>query len=122
MMTALFGSHAHLRILVVEDEYLLADGMQHELEKLGVLVIGPALTVATALRLLDAALVVDGAILDINLGGEKSFPIADALHEHSIPFVFASGYDSAMIPEPYRNVRCFEKPVDLQDVIRAIVA
>jgi CheY-like chemotaxis protein len=52
---------SHLRILVVEDEYMIADDMQHELEKLGVLVIGPAPTVAIALRLLDATPVLDGA-------------------------------------------------------------
>jgi response regulator RpfG family c-di-GMP phosphodiesterase len=112
---------SHLRILVVEDEYMIVDDMQRELEKLGVLVIGPAPTVAMALRLLDATPVLDGAILDINLRGEKSFPVADALHERSIPFVFTTGYAASMIPEPYRSMPRFEKPVTMQDVVRAIL-
>jgi DNA-binding response OmpR family regulator len=112
----------HRRILVVEDEYMIADDMRHELEKLGVVVIGPAPTVAMAFRLLDAAPVLDGAILDINLRGEPSFPVADALRERAIPFVFTTGYDPLMIPEPYRSMRRFEKPVAMQDVVRAILA
>jgi CheY-like chemotaxis protein len=113
---------SHHRILVVEDEYLIADDMRHELEKLGVLVIGPAPTVAMALRLLDAMPVLDGAILDINLRGEKSFLVADALRERSIPFVFTTGYAASMVPEAYQGVPRFEKPVNMQDVVRAILA
>jgi CheY-like chemotaxis protein len=111
----------HVRILVVEDEYLIADDMQRELERLGVVVIGPAPTVAMALRLLHAAPILDGAILDINLRGEKSFPVADALRERAIPFVFTTGYDPSMIPEPYRRMRRFEKPVSMHDVVRAVL-
>jgi CheY-like chemotaxis protein len=115
-------SDHHRRTLVVEDEYLIADDLQHELEKLGMVVIGPAPTVAMALRLLDATPVLDGAILDIDLRGETSFPVADALRERGIPFVFTTGYATSMIPEPYRSMPRFEKPVSMQEVVLAILA
>jgi hypothetical protein len=79
------------------------------------------MTVAVASRLLNAALVVDGAILDINLGGETSFPVADVLRERGIPFVLATGYDEATIPQPYLNVLHFEKPADMQEVVQVIL-
>ena len=113
--------YAHLRILVVEDQYMIADDMKHDLHKMGALVIGPASSVAAALRMLEAAPVVDGAILDIDLYGETSFPIADALRARDIPFVFAIGYDDRLIPEPYQDVPRFEKPVSTHEVVQAIL-
>lgn len=115
-------SCAHLRILVVEDDFLLAEDMKTELQKMGILVIGPAPSVAEALRLLDAALVVDGAILDIDLQGELSFPIADALRERAIPFVYATGQNPTTIPEAYQSVPCFAKPASVREVVKAVLA
>jgi DNA-binding NtrC family response regulator len=104
----------HVRILVIEDEDMIADDLQHELETLGALMIGPAATVAMALRLLDAASIGDGAILDIELHGEKSFPVANALGERGIPFVFTTGYDPSVVHESYSSVPRFEKPVSIK--------
>ena len=61
-----------------------------------------------ALRLVAATLILDGAILDIDLHGQPSFAVADALQARGIPFVFTTGYGSSMIPEPYWRVPRFE--------------
>jgi CheY-like chemotaxis protein len=121
-MPGLSVSYAHLRILVVEDDSIIADDMKGELQKMGVLVIGPASSVAAALRLLDAALVVDGAILDIDLQGEMSFPIADALRERAIPFVYATGQNPTTIPEAYQSVPRFAKSANVREVVKAVLA
>ncbi|WP_114948587.1 response regulator [Microvirga calopogonii] len=108
------------RILVVEDEYMMADDLQHNLEKAGAEVIGPVPSVADALRLLAAEENVDGAILDVNLRGEKAYPVADALRERGVPFVLATGYEQWSLPEAYKDVPRCDKPVDLRHLARAL--
>src|SRR4051812_36415564 len=82
-----------LRVLVVEDETLIAMMIEDLLADMGCIVVGAAATIAQALALLaDPAFQIDGALLDVNLGGEKVFPVADALAQRAIPFVFATGY------------------------------
>jgi CheY-like chemotaxis protein len=104
-----------LRILVVEDNLLTADAIQDLLETSGCEVIGPASTVAAGLDLV-ARSVLDGAVLDINLGGEMSFPIAAALIERDIPFLFLTGYDDLVVPSQYRGMRRLEKPTDIRQL------
>ena len=104
------------RVLVVEDEYLLAEDFREELEQQGALVMGPLATVADALELLRSGPAPDMAILDINLGGEMAYPVADALRAQDIPFIFATGYNSWSIPEAYKDVPRAEKPVELKQV------
>ena len=99
-------------ILVVEDEYVVAEDLRRELESQGAEVIGPVPTVARALALLASDTVVDGAILDINLRGEVVFQVAEALRSRGIPFLFATGYDTHSLPQPYAQVPCCEKPFD----------
>lgn len=110
------------RILVVEDEYLIADHMQGALEDEGAVVIGPAASVREALRLLDAEAHVDGAVLDINLGSEQVFPVADALQRRGIPFIFATGYAAAGIPATWQHILRVEKPVQMAMVVAALLA
>ena len=105
------GALAYRRVLIVEDEYFLADDMAQALQKLGAQVIGPVPTPDKALALLTDK-PVDAAILDINLKGRMVFPVADALREQGIPFVFATGYDAAAVPETYKDVPRWEKPFD----------
>src|SRR4028118_220513 len=81
------------RILVVEDEYMLAEDLREELESQGALVMGPVACVADALELLRSGPAPDMAILDINLGGEMAYPVADALRARDIAFIFATGYN-----------------------------
>jgi CheY-like chemotaxis protein len=111
---------ARRRVLVVEDEFFLAEDLANALRAAGADVIGPAPSIDAALDLLDEAEQLDGAILDINLQGEKAYPVADALLERMIPFVFATGYDPAHIPPRYDTVpRCY-KPADAMKVIRVL--
>src|SRR5262249_477527 len=83
----------HNGVLVVEDDYLVAMDIVRALERAGAEVIGPAPAVEAALDALEQT-APDGAILDINLGGEMAFPVADALLARGVPFVFATGYDA----------------------------
>jgi DNA-binding NtrC family response regulator len=116
--SALPASSAHRRILVVEDVYMIADDLTRMLEDLEVVVIDPVSTLEAALRVLDAAPILDGAILHIDLRREKSFPIADALQARGIPFVLVTSYDTGVIPEAYQAVPRLEKPVDMQEVVQ----
>ena len=108
------------RILVVEDEYMMADDLQYDLEQAGAQVIGPVPSVADALRLLATQEAIDGAILDVNLRGEKAYPVADVLRERGIPFVLATGYEQWALPEAYKDVPRCEKPVDLRHLARTL--
>ena len=108
------------RILVVEDEYMIAADMQQDLEEVGAIVLGPAPSVEAALQVLSGEAVVDGAVLDINLNGEKVFPVADTLTARGIPFLFATGYDASNIPPAYVHIIRCEKPVDTATIARAL--
>src|SRR3954468_20973420 len=109
------------RVLVVEDEYLLAMDLTERLQELGVEVIGPAATVGGAIVLLEANQV-DGAILDINIRGERVYPVADRLKQKNIPFVFTSGYSSELKPEAYATIPRCNKPTDFETVARLLAA
>lgn len=85
------GLLAGRRILVVEDEMLVLMHLETTLEELGCTAIFSAAGVAEALALLDKERF-DAAILDVNLGAEKSYPVAEALAERGIPFAFSTGY------------------------------
>jgi CheY-like chemotaxis protein len=102
------------RILVVEDDYMIAADLALSLQGLGVSVIGPAGSVDDALALAASGPAPDAAVLDVNLGVEKVFPVADALRAQGVPFVFATGYDDWLIPDAYRGTPRFDKPVDVR--------
>jgi len=108
------------RILVVEDEYVLAEELRNELEVAGAIVLGPVATLDDALQMARSEREIDGATLDVNLGGEKVFPVADILLARNVPFVFATGYDVAALPGGYRHIVRCDKPADLQRVAQAI--
>jgi len=105
------------RVLVVEDEYLLADELQRELQQAGAVVIGPVGRLAAALQLARSEAVIDLALLDVNLGGETVFPAADHLAARGIPIVFTTGYDASSIPAGYANVATCEKPYAISSII-----
>jgi CheY-like chemotaxis protein len=107
------------RLLVVEDEYLVAADLTASLESLGAEVIGPAASVEEALSLLDTnGGRLDGAVLDINLQNERVYPVADVLTARGIPFVFTTGYDAAAVPTAYAWAPRCEKPVDKTQLVR----
>ena len=99
------------RVLVVEDEYFIADDIARALTSLGAEVVGPAPDLQRAEALLNEGSI-DWAVLDINLQGEMVYPVAQALQKRSIPFVFATGYDQASIPSGFADVPRWEKPFD----------
>ena len=111
-----------VRLLLVEDEYLLALCLAELVQRLGAVPIGPVATVDEALALIRDEPRIDAAGLDVNLGGEPVFPVADALRARAIPFVFASGYDAAMLPEDYRDVAVCPKPIDARAVTTALAS
>jgi CheY-like chemotaxis protein len=109
------------RFLVVEDEYIIAADIAACLNALGVEVAGPAASVAEALSLLESdGDRLDGAVLDINLGNERVYPVADALRGRGIPFAFTTGYDAAVVPNSYADVPRCEKPVDERGLVRCL--
>lgn len=97
------------RILLVEDEPIIAFALEDLVDELGFEVIGPAYRLSEALALADAV-GLDAAILDVNLNEERSYPVADLLASRGIPFLFATGYaeggvdwrgTAAVIAKPY---------------------
>ncbi len=99
-----------LAILVVEDDYLLAEELCIGFREAGAQVIGPAPSVADAMGLLATSPMPDAAVLDVNLGGEFSWPVVDALLARSIPVLLASGYDLDGLPRRYTGLPRCEKP------------
>lgn len=107
------------RILLVEDEYFIADDLRRALCGYGASVIGPVPDLATGLDLARTE-ELDAAVLDVNLGGEMSYPIADQLGERGVPFLFTSGYDTATLSRAYCSVMLIEKPFDVETVMAAL--
>lgn len=97
------------RILVVEDEVLVSFMLEDMLGQLGCEVVGPAARVDQALAIIDAE-EIDAAVLDVNLNGEKSYPVADALAARGVPFVFSTGYGPKGIGEAYLRHPMLQKP------------
>ena len=81
--------------------------------------MGPVARVADALALLEAGPVPDMALLDIGLGDETVYPVADALRSLGIPFLFATGFDAWSIPRAYADVPRSEKPLALRETLLA---
>jgi CheY-like chemotaxis protein len=97
------------RILIVEDEAMIALLIEDVLADLGTIVVGPAGRIEEALALARSA-EIDLAALDLNLGGEPVYPVAEALAARSIPFVFMTGYGQHGIAEPWRSRPSIAKP------------
>jgi len=117
--TAAGGPLAGRSILIVEDEAPIALHLAAAIQRAGARVIGPAATVNQA----HAAMAdnrIDGALLDIRLRNETSFPLADVLAVLGVPFVFVSGLSSALMPYPHRERPLFDKPYETEAVIEAL--
>lgn len=100
------------RILVVEDEMLIAMDVEAMVRDLGFEVVGPVGNVATALDR-AAAQALDGAILDVNLRGERVWAVADLLADKGVPFVLGSGYTGGDVPERFQARPIVAKPLTL---------
>jgi PAS domain S-box-containing protein len=106
------------RILLVEDESLIALMMEQTLRELELDVLGPFGSVDETLEAI-ARENVDAGILDINLGGEMAYPIAHLLRARNVPFVFMTGYGAETIATPFSEVRVFQKPLE-RDMLREL--
>lgn len=108
------------RVLVVEDEMMAASMLEIVLGDAGCIVVGPAATVPDALAL-AANGPLDAAILDVNLGGEPIFPLADILAGRRVPFVFVTGYGvNGVNGERYAGVPVVQKPYDDEEMVEAV--
>jgi CheY-like chemotaxis protein len=97
------------RVLVVEDEVMVSWALEDMLAGLGCKIVGPAARVNQGLELVAAGCI-DAAVLDVNLNGQKSYPIADALTARGVPFTFSTGYNKDSMPEEYRDFPMLQKP------------
>lgn len=109
------------RVLVVEDEVLVAWVLSDMITGFGCTVIGPAGRVRQALDII-ASEPIDAAVLDVNLNGEFSYPIADALIACGVPFVFSTGYERDRLREGYRGFPHLQKPFLELDLARTVAS
>ena len=114
------GALAGKTILVAEDEFIIAMEYALHLEEHGAKVAGPVTSVPQAL---DAVrkLEIHAAVLDIDLQGTKSFAVADALMERGVAFVFATGYDDAVIPQRFSHIMRCGKPSNPAAIVDAVL-
>ncbi len=113
------------RVLVVEDEAIVAMLVEDELRDAGAEVVGPVPSASNALRLVEAAAAEGGisaAVLDINLGGQHVRPVADRLASLGVPFLFATGYGENRDTGGHRAAPTLHKPFDPARLIAAVEA
>lgn len=109
------------RVLVVEDNFLLAMEIEAVLRRHGLTVLGPAGTIEQALALLEREGWPDAAVLDVDLHGRRVTPVAAALSSRKVPFVLVTGYAELQLKEPELQGRLrLDKPVDFQDLLRVL--
>ena len=107
------------RILLIEDEYYIADDLRRTLTAAGAEVVGPFSTFAKAQGAVDAG-EFDCAVIDLNLHGESAVPVADRLVEQGRSFAIATGYGSASVPDRFKDVPRIEKPFDPPAVLQLL--
>ena len=104
------GPLAGRRVLVVEDEYFLADDIARALNRLGARIIGPFGDLGDATEIVDRDFAIDAAVVDVNLQSEMVFPLARLLRARNIPFVFTTGYEDATLRARFPKIRNCHKP------------
>lgn len=107
------------RILIVEDEILVALHLEDVLVELGHRVVGPCSRIQIAIEMARTE-DIDFAVLDINVAGAPSFPVVDILRQRRIPFVFASGYGNEGLTDGYRDETVLHKPFEFRELRRSI--
>lgn len=110
---------AGLRVLVVEDEMMVSMLIEDMLADLGCLVVGPAARLDDAIVLAKTG-EIDCAVLDVNLGGQPIFPVADVLRERNCPFAFATGYGDAGLRDVDKGAPVLQKPFREGDLARVL--
>lgn len=110
-----------LKVLVLEDETLVSMMVEDMLADLGCEVVGPFARLDSALAFVgEGDPAIDIALLDVNLGGERSFPLAEVLSGKDVPFVFTTGYDDAGMPEAWRGRPALRKPFTMAEMALAL--
>jgi DNA-binding response OmpR family regulator len=110
---------AGLRVLVVEDVYFIADEICTTLRNGGAEVLGPSPDLEHGLEVVRNEQL-DCAVLDINLHGDLAFNLANELRKRGTPSIFATGYDQSVLPGAFSDSVRLEKPVDLNELLRAV--
>jgi len=105
-----------LRVLIVEDEHIVALALADDLEDHGAVIVGPASSVEGALELIDKH-EIEVAVLDIQLQSQMVFPVAEALTGLDVPFLFTSGFDASAVPREFAHVPQCEKPASAQTMV-----
>lgn len=121
-MDAALQDLAGCRVLLVEDEYFIADDLGRLLSVHGAVLTGPVPNLEIALALVQAEECIDGAVIDINLRSQLAFPVADALEARGVPLLFETGHSASTVPARYRHVTRWEKPCRLEDLVQALPA
>lgn len=98
------------RVLVIEDESLVAMLLETILEDMGCAVVGPESNIDDGLVAATTEASLDAALLDVNVAGREVFPVAEALRARGVPFVFSTGYGEAGLPEHWRGNPTIQKP------------
>ena len=106
-MTDIFSGR---RVLIVEDESLVAMLLETILADLGCDVVGPESNIEDGLNVASGTAPLDAALLDVNVAGQEIFPVAEALKARGVPFVFTTGYGEAGLPEHWRGNPTVQKP------------
>jgi CheY-like chemotaxis protein len=109
------------RVLVVEDESLVAMLLETILEDMGCTPVGPASNIDEGLALATDGDPLDAALLDVNVAGRQVFPVAEALKERGVPFVFSTGYGEGGLPEEWRGQATIQKPFTEAAVRQALM-
>ncbi|MDO8902119.1 MAG: response regulator [Phenylobacterium sp.] len=110
---------AGMRVLVVEDEMMVSMLIEDMLSDLGCKVVGPASRLEEAITLVGSS-ELDCAVLDVNLGGQPIFPLADILREKGAPFAFATGYGDAGLRDVDKGTPVLQKPFRESDLARVL--
>ncbi|MBB4426276.1 CheY-like chemotaxis protein [Bradyrhizobium sp. CIR48] len=110
------------RILVVEDEYFLADDIGKALRALGAEIAGPVGHIEDAVEMLHDGGVLDAAVLDVNIRAKPIFPVARELRARQVPFVFTTGYDRISIEPEFQDVPIWEKPIDIVAMVQNLAS
>jgi DNA-binding response OmpR family regulator len=119
--TAILGTEQKRRILIIEDEAILALSLEEYLIDAGFEIAGIAGRLEAALALIERD-VSDAAILDANLAGVSSGPAAAALAARGVPFVVVSGYSPGQQPGPFSGALCLQKPCRPDDLVQALLS
>jgi CheY-like chemotaxis protein len=107
------------RVLIVEDEVIVSMLLEDMLAELGYAVIGPATRIDSALAMAETA-ALEAAVLDVNLNGRTTYPVAEALSRRAIPFVLSTGYGIGELGERFRGTPVLQKPFQRDDLARAL--